>query len=498
MSVSNIGSYSVLGLDVQQGTDTFVYISGGKDASNIEQLSIQKSIFIQNGAWFKKITDKDLVLNPDYDLPGGGYNPACAYEYLIAQPKFSPDGTKLAFCRMKWETPVPYGDQGKMSSIKESDIFILDGLIDRVNNLTAAIDTWVDNRLTNVTAHTSNFCWNPEWNEDGSAVSWSEDVSGNFDYRKYVQTNDDSGADADPYAELNNAQFNTYMKYADDTVNINNYSEQSISEDTNSIDMGAAWIPNSDTMMSMSWTKDGAVKTLVMRRASEAVIRQNGGILFKNGRVTLVVPIGEQKAANTRIGVKEVTPSETPTDSDPVKMIMSGTARNFYPSGQKFTTMATMILFYTTTDLDSMVEGINSRFGTNFTSGAQINNTIYEKYMGIYWWNPGTEQWESYGGSVNTADGASYAGKVTVQVDHFSTYAVGAPSAKFADAGSLLYQYLDKVSAIVVSKKRITGETITVSLSLRDQKDQRGLRQPLCQGLRVCQKPRHHHRRYQV
>ncbi|HON57751.1 MAG TPA: hypothetical protein PLJ38_12105, partial [bacterium] len=328
----------------------------------------------------------------------------------------------IAFVLFKWETN---GDAYNINrDVKYSDIYVLNNWREIFNGSTSRVTSLSDARLTKLTDGTK-FCWNPSWNTDGTVVTWSQ--APDFNFRNYYNKPDQITGD---YTEtLNNAQFTTYMC----GINANGQllgEPQSLTASENSQENEYLfdWSKSGDTMVSIVKNDSGYV-IRIMRVAPETVIRQNGGILFDNGKTVLVVPANETRAANTKIGVSAVA-MDAFTDTnlaDTTKVILTGSARAFYPSGLEFGNTVTVVLYYTLNDLNNMVSKINQRFGTNFSSGAELDGTVYEYFMSLYWWNPVTKQWEDYGGVVNPTNNltAGYYGYITAQTNHFSIYAIG-------------------------------------------------------------------------
>ncbi|HPN32868.1 MAG TPA: hypothetical protein PKY81_18100, partial [bacterium] len=375
--------------DVINGSETIVYVYGSS-------LAAHRELRVSDGANTYTLTSAGIALE------SGNY-----YSYFLGQPKFSPDGSKIAFVIFKWDSVGSNSDR----DIYISDIYVINDWRGVVSS-GSKIASRTDSRMTKLT-NSDRFCWNPSWNTDGDVVTWSQVDSGTFNFRTYY--NEPGKTVGDYVQELKNADFATYMRYVDSAGNSPYDAQQLTSVEEGENHYSFDWSNAGDTIIAIMKNSSG-FKIKYMHQAEESVIYDSGGILFDNGKTVLVVPANSIRAANTKIGIKDVSPSAITGTADTTKIILSGTAREFYPEGMTFDEQnpAKLVLYYNLTDLGNCTESINSRFGTNFQTGAELNGTPYEYQLNIYWYNPSTTSWENYSGTVDPTDNttAGYYGRI--------------------------------------------------------------------------------------
>jgi len=367
--------------------------------------------------------------------------------YAIGQPRLSPNGKHIAFIRYhSWENSATKAFiDNSVDTVLYGEVWVLcdvDKIISGEESPLLAMreggQDWNDTRLIKL-SDSNKLCYNPNWNSTGDVVSWSQDDSGAFNIKRLHKAGYDGSY---VYSEFSKADFNVYQR------GINTTSKTTttgiLEEKTGDGNQFSRVYSNSDTTAIVEMS-GGSMQIKIQKIGNSTQVTANGGILFDNGKTTISVPANEDWAINTILQVTE--PTSIPSgDSDAVKMVLTGAAREYYPSGQQFSNFVELYLYYTTTDLTNL--GIT-------------NNTEQEYQLKIYFYNPTTKSWEKYDGIVEPEDGTDYAGRIRIYTNHFSLYAIG-----------LDRELSDTLSSIIISQDTVIyekGETISFSISLKDK-----------------------------
>ncbi|MCK4667423.1 hypothetical protein KAU33_11770, partial [Candidatus Dependentiae bacterium] len=252
---------------------------------------------------------------------------------------------------------------------------------------------------------------NPKWtpsfsvgnNENGTIISYIEDVTGTFN---------NSTFNTMPYTQVNaslaGTNFDVYMTQWDDPVDGTddgdvNYARQIISNNPYN-EAFMQWAPGGgDKITYVTRQSDNKYRISVVPITVNAAVGPTGGILFDNGYTFVDVP-ADALSSDTVLSVNP--PSDPPSVDDP-RLLETGEVREFYADGEgiTFSEPVTMVIHYADADQDGYVD----------------STTIYEMNLMIWYWDEDVTppSWIQIGGEVDPV-----ANTLTIQTDHFSTYAI--------------------------------------------------------------------------
>ena len=252
---------------------------------------------------------------------------------------------------------------------------------------------------------------NPKWtpsfsvgnNENGTIISYIEDVTGTFD---------NSTFNTMPYTQVNTAlaatNFDVYMTQWDDPKDGTddtdvNYARQIISNNPYN-EAFMQWAPaGGDKITYVTRQSDNKYRISVVPITVNATVGPAGGLLFDNGFTSVDVP-ADALSSDTVLSVNP--PSDPPAVEDP-RMLETGEVREFYAddAGITFSEPVTMVIHYADADQDGYVD----------------STTVYEMNLMVWYWDEDVTppSWIQIGGEVDPV-----ANTLTIQTDHFSTYGI--------------------------------------------------------------------------
>ncbi len=230
----------------------------------------------------------------------------------------------------------------------------------------------------------------PDWNRSNDVVSYAKDLDNSFDINELRNQG--------PNQAFGKGQFDQLMKYVPaaggppDTFVENSFNEWSLN--WNFGDLSSAYAVSLER-------NNGSMRLRSYEVTDQTTVRNNGGILFDDGKFIAHIAPGDTKAEGTTLEVEE--PESTPsTQTD--TLIKTGNAREFHHSGEEFSRDVTVKFHYTQDDLDK----------------TGLDGSDEEQLLTTFWYNPDKSKWEEVGGTVDPDNNT-----ITFQTDHFSIYELG-------------------------------------------------------------------------
>jgi len=344
--------------------------------------------------------------------PDGGVVNLEKFAYYWIEPTWSPDGTDLAVTRLDLrEVGLGGGDgtigQSEIWVMVDVDSYIASPAEPHGPHMVRVSPQTITGDLTALEAAdgADTFYMNPNWSRDGKVISYASATG--FDFQQFSTS---------PNAAFNGVDFDVDMRYVgtfsgDDVDPVGGGSGE------NYVTWPAQLVLGGDGIneISMSWSPDGTpaqiigvalegstTELLAYDLQSEAYITEQGGILFDEGVVTVVVPDSDALATGTVIRTSDEGLVDPGTDYD--TMIATGSAREFWPDGWESSNPVQVIIHYDADDLAA----------AGITDGGPEETSLK-----IYWWDHVGNVWVDYGGVVDPDNNT-----ITFFTTHFSMYKI--------------------------------------------------------------------------
>lgn len=316
------------------------------------------------------------------------------------------------------------------------------------NAETAAEDQWLKiNDTTTFLAYRAEtmVAWNLSWDTTKSVLTYCVDNTGNFSWQNFDKF------DTRPDYAYASTDFDVMGLYVNGSHATPNKPVALINNSGTSNDLSLTFSPGDTARVAyIAYDKDADTISLkIVEMDGRTTVDQTGGVLFENGKITAIIDEGDVLSGSINISVQ--TPSAVPASTTSDSIALTGNAREFFPDGQQFNDSITVILYYDTADLTAA--GLN-------------NNADSENLLKIYWYDG--SGWRDMHAVVDPSDRNGALGSLSFVTTHFSIYAIGYSVVESSTVAGDTYSALWKAIYRLGGDRAIAGETITLTLEVKD------------------------------